>query len=246
ELKRSLYVVDVRQSLHFQQIFKTLELAGYPWADRCQHIPYELVNLPGNVVMASREGTVVLLENLIREATRRALEKVEEKNPELPPEQKMAIARATGIGAIKYPMLARENTRIVTFDWEAALDFNGQAAPYIQYAYVRANSILRKSGAPVPAQIDFDYEMSQAEIQLVDWISRLPNEVQRSASEMKPLYVASLAFELASAFSDFYNTCPVLQAEEGVRRGRLQLVAAARQTIANALALLGITAPEAM
>ena len=111
---------------------------------------------------------------------------------------------------------------------------------------MRANSILRKSGGPAPSGIDFDYEMTQAEIQLVDWISRLPNEVQRSASELKPLYVASLAYELARSFSDFYNECPVLQAEEAVRRGRLQLVAATRQAIANALALLGITAPEAM
>ncbi len=246
DLARSLYVVDVRQSLHFQQVFKTLELAGYEWAGRCQHIPYELVSLPGNVVMASREGTVVLLEDLIREATRRALEVVEEKNPELSPEQKFAIARATGIGAIKYPMLARENTRIVTFDWEAALDFNGQAAPYIQYAYVRANSILRKAGGQVPEEHPFNYELSAEEIQLVDWISRLPNEVQRAAAEYKPLYIASLAYELARSFSDFYTVCPVLQAEEPVRSGRLRLVAAARQAIMNALALMGITAPQAM
>jgi arginyl-tRNA synthetase len=246
KLSRSLYVVDVRQSLHFQQIFKTLELAGYPWADRCQHIPYELVNLPGNVVMASREGTVVLLEDLIREATSRALAVVEEKNPELSAEQKASIARAVGIGAIKYPMLARENTKIVTFDWQAALDFNGQAAPYIQYAYVRANSILRKGGGVIPSEHAFNYEMSQSEIQLVDMISRLPKEVQRSAAEYRPLYLATLAYELARAFSDFYNECPVLQVEEPVRSGRLRLVAAARQSIANALALLGITAPEAM
>ena len=246
DLSKSLYVVDVRQSLHFQQIFKTLELAGYEWAGRCQHIPYELVSLPGNVVMASREGTVVLLEDLIREATRRALEVVEEKNPELSPSQKAAIARATGIGAIKYPMLARENTKIVTFDWEAALDFNGQAAPYIQYAYVRASSILRKAGWQTPQEHPFNYELSEAEIQLIDWISRLPKEVQRAAAEYKPLYIASLAYELARSFSDFYTECPVLQAAEPVRSGRLRLVAAARQAIANALALMGITAPEAM
>jgi arginyl-tRNA synthetase len=245
-LAKSLYVVDVRQSLHFQQVFKTLELAGYPWADRCQHIPYELVNLPGNVVMASREGTVVLLEDLIREATRRALAVVEQKNPDLSPEQKMATAHAVGIGALKYPMLARENTKTVTFDWEAALDFNGQAAPYIQYAGVRANSILRKAGKTVPAEHSYEYEMSQSEIQLVDLISRLPKEVQRAAAEYRPLYIASLAYDLAKAFSDFYNECPVLQVEEPIRSGRLRLVAAARQSIANALALLGITAPEAM
>lgn len=246
ELARSFYVVDVRQSLHFQQVFKTLELAGYPWASQCQHIPYELVNLPGNVVMASREGTVVLLEDLIREATNRALEVVEEKNPELPAEKKQAVARAVGIGAIKYPMLARDNTKIVTFDWKAALDFNGQAAPYIQYAFVRASSILRKAGGALPEAKRYSYDMSQSEIQLVDLISRLPNEVQRAAAEMRPLYVANLAYEMARAFSDFYNECPVLQAEEPIRSGRLRIVAAARQSLANALALLGITAPEAM
>ena len=245
-LKTSYYVVDVRQSLHFQQIFKTLELAGYPWANQCQHIPYELVNLPGNVVMASREGTVVLLEDLIREATNRALQVVEEKNPELSAEQKMAVARAVGIAAIKYPMLARDNTKIVTFDWKAALDFNGQAAPYIQYAFVRASSILRKVGGLVPEAKFYSYDMSQSEIQLVDLISRLPNEVQRAAVEMRPLYVATQAYEMARAFSDFYNECPVLHAEEPIRSGRLRIVAAARQALANALALLGITAPEAM
>ncbi len=135
--------MDVRQSLHFTQLFKTLEFAGYPWASQCEHIPYELVNLPGNVVMASREGTVVLLEDLIKEATSRAREMVEGKNPDLPEDQKLEISRAVAIGAIKYTMLSRENTKVVTFDWEAALDFNGQAAPFIQYAHVRASSILR-------------------------------------------------------------------------------------------------------
>jgi arginyl-tRNA synthetase len=143
-------------------------------------------------------------------------------------------------------MLARESTKIVTFDWEAALDFNGQAAPYIQYACVRANSILRKASIQALPESSFDYDMSRSEIQLVDLISRLPKEVQRAAAEYRPLYIASLAYELARTFNDFYNECPVLQAEETVRSGRLRLVAAARQSLANALALLGITAPEAM
>lgn len=245
-LQRSLYVVDVRQSLHFQQLFKTLELDGYDWATQCQHVPYELVNLPGNVVMASRDGTVVFLEDLIREATERALQVVREKNPDLSDEQKLKVAQAVGIGAIKYPMLSRESAKVVTFDWESALDFNGQAAPYIQYAYVRANSILRKSGGNLPASLQPQYELSEAEITLVDLISRLPNEVQKAARDLKPLVISSLAFELAQAFNDFYGQCPVLQAEEPVRNMRLRLVAAARQAIANSLAMLGITAPQAM
>ncbi|HMN60916.1 MAG TPA: arginine--tRNA ligase [Anaerolinea sp.] len=250
QLSRSYYLVDVRQSLHFQQVFKTLELAGYAWAERCQHVPYELVTLPGNVVMASREGTVVLLENLIREATERALKKVEEKNPDLEPAQKLAVAKAVGIGAIKYPMLARENAKTVTFDWQAALDFNGQAAPYIQYAHVRANSILRKAGVRHAGELEndegYDYPLAQSEVQLIDLISRFPKEVLRAANELKPLHIANIAYELARSFSDFYDDCPVLIAEEPVRSGRLRLVAAARQALANSLRLLGITAPEAM
>lgn len=250
DLAKSYYIVDVRQSLHFQQVFKTLELAGYDWASRCQHVPYELVTLPGNVVIASREGNVVLLENLIREAMQRALQVVEEKNPELDADQKMAVARAVGIGAIKYPMLARENAKIVTFDWQAALDFNGQAAPYIQYAHVRANSILRKAGVSgvkgLPGPVELDYELAGPEIQLIDLISRFPKEVQRAAAELKPLQIANMAYEMAKTFTDFYNECPVLAADEPVRTGRLRLVAAARQALANSLRLLGITAPEAM
>jgi len=245
DLVKSYYVVDVRQSLHFQQVFKTLELAGYAWAKRCEHIPYELVNLPGNVVMASREGTVVLLEDLIREATARALEVVEQKNPDLEADAKLAVARAVGIGAIKYPMLAREGTKVVTFDWEAALDFNGQAAPYIQYAYVRAGSILRKMKGPLP-EADFSGDFSPSEVQLVDLMSRLPQEVQKAAADLRPLTLASLAYELARTFNDFYNQCPVLQAEEPERSQRLRLTAAAQQAIGNLLNVLGIAAPEVM
>jgi arginyl-tRNA synthetase len=245
-LTKSYYIVDVRQSLHFQQIFKTLEIAGYPWANRCQHIPYELVNLPGNVVMASREGTVVLLEDLIREATARALQVVQEKNPDLPAEAQQAVAQAVGIGAIKYPMLARENTKIVTFDWESALDFNGQAAPYIQYAYVRAGSILRKAGGELPAASAPGYELAPQEVELINMLARFPGEVQRSAAELRPLWMATYAYELAKTFNDFYTQCPVLIAPEPLRSFRLRLTAATRQALANSLALLGITAPQAM
>ena len=245
-LDKSYYVVDVRQSLHFQQVFKTLEIAGYDWATNCQHVPYEIVNLPGNVVMASREGTVVLLEDLIREATVRALEVVREKNPDLPDQDKLEIAKAVGIGAIRYPMISRESNKVVVFDWQTALDFNGQAAPYIQYSYVRANSILRKVNQVIPKATAFDGELTQQEITLVDLISRLPEEIQKAARDLKPLVLTNYAYELARALNDFYTQCPVLSVEEPVRSARIRLVAAARQAIANSLAVMGITAPQAM
>ena len=246
ELDKSIYVVDVRQSLHFQQIFKTLEISGYPWADRCLHIGYELVILPGNVVMASRDGTVVLLEDLIREAAQRALQVVQEKNPSLSDNEMQKVAHAVGLGALKYPMLARENSKVVTFDWQTALDFNGQAAPYIQYAHVRANSILRRMEGPLPESFTPQHTLEPTEVQLVDLISRVPGEVQRASDGYKPLQIANHVYELARAFNDFYAQCQVLKADPEVRAARLRLVAASRQSIANMLALLGIKAPEVM
>jgi len=247
DMVRSIYVVDVRQSLHFTQVFKTLEIAGYEQAKKCRHVAYELVTLPGNVVMSSREGTVVLLENLIREAISRAKEETHKKNPSLTVEQLNDIAQAIGLGALKYPLLARENARVVTFDWQSALDFNGQAAPYIQYAHVRCNSILRKAQAePANLKAEFNYDLEPAEVQLIDLISRFPTEVQRAALEYKPLIIASIAYDIAKAFASFYDKCPVIQAEKDIRNARLRLVIAAKQTMANALRLLGIQAPEVM
>ena len=246
DLVRSLYIVDVRQSLHFLQVFKTLEIAGYPWAKRCAHEPYELVNLPGNVVMASREGTVVLLEDLIREAIQRARKIVDEKNPELPEKIKNEIASAVAIGALKYPMISRESTKIVTFDWDSALDFNGQAAPYIQYAYVRALKIIQKSNNKLPDAGIPEYALVEAEIELINLLSKFEDVIKRAAENLRTLDIANYAYELAKAFNDFYTVCPVLQAEPQVRDFRLRLVEATRHTIKNSLGLMGITAPEAM
>jgi arginyl-tRNA synthetase len=246
QLDKSIYVVDVRQSLHFQQVWKTLEIAGYDWAKKCQHLSYELVNLPGNVVMASREGTVVRLEDLIREAKSRAYEVVQEKNPDLTEDQKGEIARAVGLGAIKFPMLDRENTRIVTFDWKTALDFEGQAAPYIQYAHVRANSILKKVNK-IPDQVpEPDYSLELAEINLIENLSQFPEIIQRAASELKPLHLTNYLYETAKSFNVFYREAPVLSADTGTKAFRLGLVEASRRVLRTGLNLLGIEAPEVM
>ena len=246
DLDESIYVIDVRQSLYMKQIFKTLEILGYDWADKLYHLAYELVNLPGNVTMASREGTVVLFDDLISEATRRAREIVEQKNPELSEMAKDEISEAVALGALKYTMLSRDNTKVVTFDWDAALDFNGQAAPYIQYAHVRAESILRKAGGPLPVEASFPSGLVKAEVDLIELLTRLPQDVLNAAEDFRPLSIANLAFDLAKAFNDFYNTCQVLNAEPDVRAYRLRLVAAAQQVIAISLDLLGIKAPSVM
>lgn len=245
-LDRSIYVIDARQSLYLKQVFKTLEIMGYAWADKLYHLAYDLVNLPGNVTMSSREGTVVLFDDLIAEATQRARTIVEQKNPELSEAAKDEIAEAVALGALKYTMLSRDNTKVVTFDWDAALDFNGQAAPYIQYAHVRAESILRKAGQDIPSTTPFPNDLDKTEVDLIELITRVPGEINRAADEYRPLILANLAFDLAKAFNDFYNTCHVLNAESSVRAYRLRLVAAAEQVMAICLNLLGIKAPSMM
>jgi len=246
DLDKSVYVIDVRQSLHMKQMQKLLELMGYDWANRMHHLAYEIVNLPGNVIMSSRDGTVVLLDDLVREATQRALAVVREKNPDLDPETMEDVAEKVAIGAIKYPMISRENTKIVTFDWESALDFNGQSAPYIQYANVRANSILRKAPEFELKQASFSYTLEPSEINLIETLSRLPNEVQKAAAECKPSLLAAYAYELAKVFNDFYNQCHVLKAEGIMRDSRIALVMAAKFCLEKVLNLLGIQAPQVM
>jgi arginyl-tRNA synthetase len=190
---------------------------------------------------------VVLLEELLREARARAREEAMQKNPALTGEQLDRVAEAVGLGALKYPILARENTRLVTFDWQTALDFNGQAAPYIQYAHVRCNSLIRKAGGqPGLDKTFFNYELDKSEVELIDLLSRFPAEVQRAAEEYKPLIIATLAYDTARAFASFYDACPVIQAPTEVRDARLGLVTATKIVLANSLGLLGITAPEVM
>jgi arginyl-tRNA synthetase len=245
KIDKSIYVIDVRQSLYLKQIFKLLEMMGFKQGADCYHLSYEIVNLPGDVTMSSREGTIVMFDELMQEAIQRALWIVEDKNPALSPSLKQDVAEMVALGALKYPMLAVDNNKVATFDWERALDFEGQAAPYIQYAHVRANSILNKAGE-IPTHMRSQYELEVQEISLLDQISRFPDEVNRSANTYKPLTIANYAYDLAKAFTDFYQHCPVLKAEESIRASRLRLTAATKQTLANSLRLLGIKSPEVM
>jgi arginyl-tRNA synthetase len=241
---RSIYVVDVRQSLHFQQAFKILELMGFPQAFKCHHLAYGFVSLPEGA-MSARKGNVVLFMDVLEEAERRVLKVIAEKNPDLPEEQRGAVARQVGLGALAYALLSVDNAKDIVFDWDSALSFDGQTAPYIQNAHVRANSILRKAGS-FPTQPSTYTPQEPLEIELIDWISRFPASVQQAALEYKPLHMASYAYELARAFHGFYHAVPVIQADEPARSARLRLVGAARQTLANALRLLDIAAPGVM
>jgi arginyl-tRNA synthetase len=242
---RSVYVVDTRQSLHFQQVFKILELWGFPQAAKCYHLAYGVVTLPEGA-MSSRKGNVVLFKDALDEATRRVQAVIDEKNPDLPAAARAEVAHQVGLGALTYAMLAVDNTKDITFEWEAALSFDGNTAPYIQNAHVRANSILKKAGT-LPASAGYTYALEPSETELIDLISRFPAAVQQAANDYKPLAIANYAYELAKTFHGFYHAVPVLPTKaEAVKQARLRLVAAARQTLANALRLLDIQAPDVM
>jgi arginyl-tRNA synthetase len=242
---RSIYVVDVRQSLHLQQTFAILRLWGFPQAEKCYHLGYGFVSLPEGA-MSSRKGRVVLFKDVYDEAEKRALFAMGERTPEMPEEQRRLIARQVGLGALAYGILSVDNNKDIVFDINEALNFDGHTGPYIQNAFVRANSILKKA-AGIPAFAKYEYILSSHEVQLIELISRFPAVVQQSADEYRPLIMATYVYDLANTFHSFYHAIQVLQSEtDEIKAARLRLVAAARQVIANALLLLGITAPEAM
>ncbi|MFV1859550.1 MAG: arginine--tRNA ligase [Anaerolineales bacterium] len=242
DVDRSVYVVDVRQSLHFEQVFKILELWGFEQAKKCHHLSYGFVTLPGGM-MSSRMGNVVLFMDVAEEAQRRVLAIIGEKNPSLSEDERAVVARQVGLGALNYALISVDNTKGIVFDWDKALSFEGQSAPYIQNAHVRANSILRKSEG-VPAEASFDYELLEMESELIERISQFPEVVQRAAIEYKPLHMSNYAFELARTFHAFYHKVPVLRSEQ--REARIRLTAAAKHTLANSLRLLDVEAPDRM
>ncbi|MBV6452591.1 MAG: Arginine--tRNA ligase [Anaerolineales bacterium] len=249
---RSIYVVDVRQSLHMQQAFAILKLWGFPQAEKCYHLGYGFVTLPEGT-MSSRRGRVVLFKDVYDEAIKRALSVESERSGNVPEAERVKIAEQIGLGALVYSMLAVDNNKDIVFDINEALSFDGRTAPYIQNAHVRANSILKKAGIQVNTYTStqgknlFDYELEKHEIELIEQISQFPAKVQQAANEYRPLVMAQYAYDLANAFHSFYHAVPVLQSEdENIKSARLQLVMAARQVIANALRLLDIQAPDVM
>jgi arginyl-tRNA synthetase len=243
---RSIYVVDFRQNLHFQQAFKILELWGFPQASKCYHLSYGYLTLPEGAI-SSRRGRVVLFKDVADEAVRRVLAVESEKSGDIAENERKEIAAQIGLGALAYSILSVDNHKDIVFDMDAALSFDGKTGPYIQNAHVRASSILKKVAGKVPEPGLFDYDLTKHEIELIEQLSRLPGAVEQAANEYRPLVMAQYAYDLANAFHSFYHAVPVLHSEqENVRSARLRLVAAAKQTLATALRLLDIKAPEVM
>ncbi len=241
----SLYVVGAEQTLHFQQLFKILELLGFEWAKSCVHVPFGLIRFKEGK-MSTRAGRIILLEEVLQRSIDMAREIIEEKNPDLA--DKENAAKAVGLGAVRFGDLSNDRIKNIEFDWEKVLDFSGETAAYIQYAHARICSILRKTSADCKVWDDqaTSLLLQEEEINLVKTLALLPEKRMASAETYRPSILARYLIDVARDFNRFYHNCPVLGSEGALQHGRLLLIDATRQVIANGLALLGIVAPEEM
>lgn len=237
-----VYVTGMEQKLHFAQVFKTIELMGYEWADDLYHIPYGLVSMDGEV-LSSRKGNVIYAEDILNEAVSRALNAICEKNPEL--QDKLNVAKKIGIGAVIFHDLSNQLIRDVHFKWDEVLNFDGMTAPYIQYTYARCKSILRKSHLD-NEDTDLTYLTDDISYELVKKLARYPYIVKEAAMKFEPCIIARYAYSLANLFNKFYHECRILTADDQIKKARIVLVDAVQKVISDAMSLLGIVCPEEM
>jgi arginyl-tRNA synthetase len=252
---RAVTVLGEDHGLQARQLEATLDLLGHD-THRLDQVLYSYVNLREGK-MSTRKGTGIDLDDLLDEAVERARAEVEDRlddrirDDDLDAEDVERIARQVGIGAVRYDVVAKQPTKAITFEWERALDFEAQSAPYVQYVHARACGILTEAeaaGHAIPAgeAVDPDRLDHPAERDLVRTVARFPATIEEAAADLEPHLVATYLRDVAEDFNAFYRECPVLDADDAVREARLALVVAARNTVANALGVLGIEAPESM
>jgi arginyl-tRNA synthetase len=239
-----IYVTDARQQLHFKQVFAAARKWLRPVPD-LRHVFFGTILGEDGKPLQTREGAPVKLAALLDEAEERALAVVTEKSPELPLETRQQIARAVSIGAVKYADLSQNRTTDYVFSWAKMLAMNGNTAPYMQYAYVRVQSIFRKAGA---ARTDVTPVLlgHATEFDLAKHILRFPETLHAVAEDDKPNWLTSYLYDLSNKFSAFYENCPVLQSEEPTRSSRLLLCRLTADVIKRGLNLLGIDVIEQM
>jgi arginyl-tRNA synthetase len=243
-IERTINVIGAEQALAQAQLRHALKLLGMEKQSKSTiHLSYAHVRFPG-VRFSGRRGRYLTIDELLRRAYEKALREVEKRNPGLSEAQKQRIARIVGRGAIKYAILKVDPNKEITFDLEKALSFEGDTGPYLQYAYTRCCGILRKAGEWKPS---FEpTKLSPRERELIRLLAQLPEIIGSAARELRPHYICNFAYELATAFSLFYQFCPVLRAEPGVRDFRLTLVDKVRFALKELLSLLGIEVTEVM
>ena len=244
--ERSLYVVDARQSLHFQQVFAVARKAGFASKNiSLEHIAYGTMMGSDGRPFKTRSGDTIKLVDLIDEAIRRAHELVSRKNPGLDEATYSEIAEKVGIAAVKYADLSKNRTSDYVFDWSSMLSFEGNTAPYLMYAYARIRSILRKQDSNLDS-LQITSVSESAERNLLLKIMQLPEVVDIVARDCYPNLLCNYLYELAGVFMRFYESCPILKADAQLRDSRLALSALTANTLKLGLDLLGIETLEKM
>ncbi|WP_132058217.1 arginine--tRNA ligase [Halorussus amylolyticus] len=255
---RAVTVLGEDHKLQAEQMNATLDLLGND-TDKLRQVIYSYVNLPEGK-MSTRAGTGIDLDDLLDEAVERAREEVENRlddrirDDDLTEEDVSRIAEQVGIGAVRYDIVSKQPTKAITFEWDRALDFEAQSAPYVQYVHARTCGILEEAGissdAPDALSAEFDASLleTDAERELLEVVARFPAVIEEAAADLEPHVVATYTREFAETFNRFYRECPVLadDVDDDLRDARLALVAAAKHAVGNALGVLGVAAPRSM
>src|SRR3989344_2594822 len=246
---KMIYVVGSEQIYHFKVLFTILKKLGFKFAENYYHLPYGMVYLPEGK-MKSREGNVVDADNLMDETAALAKKEILRREPKLDKKDLDERAERIALGAINFFLIRYDALKDFTFNPEESISFEGETGPYIQYAHARASSILRKAEKEFNLKPKFNPRVlklaEKEEHVLVRELSRFPSIVKDGAEKLKPDLIANYAYKLAQAFTDFYTNQKVLAEDTMEREERLQLVAATRRVLANALALINIAALEKM
>ncbi len=240
---KNIYVVAYQQDLHFKQWFKVLELMGMDYAKDCVHVNFGMVSLEEGT-MATRKGRVVFLEDVLKKAIAMASEIIEEKNPDLA--DKEEVAKSIGVGAIVFQELFNNRIKDYTFSWENAMAFEGETGPYVQYAHARANTLISKAGIDVDGSCDYDLLSDEASTHLARKIYQFPEVIVSAMEGNEPSKITRYVVSLAQMFNKFYQQNQINVDDDKLKKARLELAYAAKQTIKNALKLICIDAPERM
>ena len=238
---KNVYVVGQEQSNHFRQLKAVLKKMGFDWSDDMIHVDFGLVT-KNRQKLSTRKGNIILLEPTLQEAISRAKAQIEEKNPNL--ENKEAVAHAVGVGAVKFYDLKTDRRNGYDFDLEAMVSFEGETGPYVQYAYARIQSILRK--ANFKPSLDANYNLNDAESwEIIKLLQDFARVVKRAADNFEPSLIAKYAISLAQAFNKYYAHTRILD-ETPERDSRLALSYTTAVVLKEALRMLGVEAPEKM
>lgn len=244
----NLYVVGFDQSLHFKQVFKVLELAGFDWVKNCHHISFGLYRFKEGMKMSTRKGNVIFLEDVLNQAIERTAKLIAAKNPSLTTELQNSIARDVGVGAVIFGDLVFDRVKNVEFDWDRILSFDGDSGPYVQYMHVRCASLLRKYKETGKAPSFFNVaNLSQPdERELIRLLMAYDETLAAAFRTFKPNILAQYLLEVCGAFSRFYHNNRILGEVERVEASRMALVAATQAVLFQGLKNLSIRAPEMM